>query len=177
LTIRAKTAKGFAVDYILIRQATIADLEAVNAIYNYYVLHSTCTYQTEPETMADRRAWFDRHGPKHPVVVAEVAGEVLGWGSLSPFQARAAYCHTVENSVYVRHDVHRQGIGSALLKNLVVRASEIGHHTIIGGIDEEQEASITLHAKHGFVQVAHLRQVGFKFGRWLDVFYMQRLLT
>jgi len=164
------------VDDILIRQATVADLEAINAIYNYFVLRSTCTYQTEPETPVDRRAWFDHHGPKHPVVVAEMAGEVLGWGSLSPFHARAAYGHTVENSVYVRYDAHQRGIGSALLKDLIVRAKEIGHRTIIGGVDGEQAASIALHAKHGFVQVGHLRQVGFKFGRWLDVFYMQLML-
>ena len=163
-------------DDLLIRQATAADLDAINAIYNYFVLHSTCTYQMEPETAVDRRAWFDHHGPEHPVVVAEMDGEILGWGSLSPFHSRAAYCHTVENSVYVRPDAHRQGIGSSLLKDLIVRAREIGHRTIIGGIDGEQAASIALHAKHGFIEVGHLRQVGFKFGRWLDVFYMQRML-
>ena len=163
-------------DEIVIRQAAAADLEAVNAIYNYFVLHSTCTYQMEPETAADRRAWFDRHGPQHPVLVAERAGEVLGWGSLSPFHARAGYRHTAENSVYVRHDAHRRGIGSALLKELILRARQIGHHTIIGGIDGEQAASIALHAKYGFVQVAHLREAGFKFGRWLDVIYMQLML-
>jgi phosphinothricin acetyltransferase len=76
----------------------------------------------------------------------------------------------------VRHDAHRRGIGSALLKDLIVRAKEIGHRTIIGGIDEEQAASIALHAKHGFIEVGHLQQVGFKFGRWLDVFYMQLML-
>jgi L-amino acid N-acyltransferase len=162
---------------IPIRPATVADLEAINAIYNHYVLHSTCTYQTEPETAADRRTWFDRHGPEHPVVVTEVAREILGWGSLSPFHARAAYCHTVENSVYVRHDAQRQGIGSALLKDLIARAGQIGHRTIIGGIDGEQAASIALHARHGFVQVGHLMQVGFKFGRWLDVFYLQLMLA
>lgn len=162
---------------ISIRRATVADLDSINAIYNHYVLHSTCTYQTEPETAADREAWFDRHGPEHPMVVAETAGEVLGWGSLSPFHARAAYCHTVENSVYVRHDAHRRGIGSALLVDLIARARQIGHHTIIGGIDGEQAASIALHAKYGFTRVAHLQQVGYKFGRWLDVIYMQLMLA
>lgn len=162
---------------IPIRPAMVADLEAINAIYNHFVLHSTCTYQTEPETPADRRKWFDRHGPEHPVIVTEIAGEILGWGSLSPFHARAAYRHTVENSVYVRHDAHRQGIGSALLGDLIVRAREIGHHAIIAGIDGEQSASVALHAKHGFVQVGHLSQVGFKFGRWLDVVYMQLMLV
>lgn len=155
----------------------MADLESINAIYNHYVLNSTCTYQTEPETAEDRLAWFNRHGPKHPVVVAEAGGAVLGWGSLSAFHARAAYCHTVEHSIYVRHDVHRQGIGSALLRNLIERAREIGHHTIVGIIDGQQTASIALNAKHGFVEVAHLRQVGFKFGQWLDVVYVQLMLT
>ncbi len=163
-------------DDLVIRQAAVNDLEAINAIYNYYVLHSTCTYQTEPETPLERRAWFDRHGPKHPVVVAEAAGEVVGWGSLSAFRSRAAYRHTVENSVYVRHDVFRQGIGSSLLKHLIVRAREIGHHTIIAAIDGDQAASIAFHAKHGFVEAGHLREVGFKFGRWLGVYHMQLML-
>lgn len=160
-----------------IRPATAADLDAIDAIYNHYVLHSTCTYQTEPETPEDRRAWFDRHGPQHPVVVAEARGEVVGWGSLSAYHARAAYCHTVENSVYVRHDALRRGIGNALLEWLIARAKTIGHHTIIAGIDTEQAASIAFHARHGFTEAGRLREVGFKFGRWLDVVYLQLLLV
>lgn len=163
-------------NHLIVRPATVADLDAINAIYNYYVLHSTCTYQTEPDTAADRRAWFDQHGPQHPVVVAEAAREVVGWGSLSAFRSRAAYQHTVENSVYMRHNVLRQGVGSRLLKHLIVRAREIGHHTIIAAIDHEQTASIAFHAKHGFVEAGHLREVGFKFGRWLGVDYMQLML-
>ena len=162
---------------LVIRQATVADLDTINAIYNHYVLHSTCTYQTEPETAAGRRAWFDRHGPEHPVVVADAAGEVVGWGSLSAFHARAAYRHTVENSVYVRHDLVRRGIGKTLLEHLIRQAKLIGHRTIIAGIDADQAASIAFHARHGFAEVGHLRQVGFKFGRWLDVIYMQLLLA
>lgn len=163
-------------DDTVIRQATAIDLEAINAIYNYYVLHSTCTYQTEPETPTDRQTWFDRHGPDHPVAVAEAAGKIVGWGSLSPFHARKAYCHTVENSIYVRHDAVRRGVGTDLLKHLVVRAKEVGHHTIIAVIDGDQAASIAFHAKNGFVEAGHVREVGFKFGRWLDVYYMQRML-
>lgn len=159
-----------------IRLATAHDLNAVNAIYNHYVLNSTTTYQTEPETLEDRRAWFEARGPAHPVTVAEAGGEILGWGSLSPFHPRAAYHRTVENSVYVRHDALRQGIGKALLADLIERATELGHHTIIAGIDTEQSGSIAIHAKFGFVEVAHLHEVGFKFGRWLDVVYMQRML-
>lgn len=162
---------------IAVRPATSADLEAINTIYNHYVLHSTCTYQTEPETSEDRRTWFDRHGPVHPVIVAEAGSAVLGWGSLSPFHARSAYVHTVEDSVYVRHDVQRQGIGRVLLENLIQRARDLGHHTIVGIIDAKQPPSIALHATRGFVEVGHLRQAGFKFGEWLDVIYMQLMLT
>lgn len=160
----------------MIRRATADDLEAITSIYNYYVLHSTCTYQTEPETLPDRRAWFDRHGPEHPVLIGQIDGDVLGWGSLSSFHSRCAYRHTVENSIYVRHDAQRRGIGSALLRQLIVRAREIGHHTVIAVVDREQDASIAFHTEHGFVQVGHLQQVGFKFGRWLDVCYMQLML-
>ena len=159
-----------------IRPATEADLAAVNAIYNHYVLHSTATYQEEPESLEARRAWFDRHGPAHPVTVAEVAGAVVGWASLSPFHPRSAYRRTVENSVYIHPVHHRRGIGRALLADLIARATAAGHHTIIAGIDAEQPASVALHAALGFVPVARLNQVGHKFGRWLDVIYMQLML-
>jgi L-amino acid N-acyltransferase len=168
---------------VRIRLATAGDLGAIDEIYNHYVMHSTCTYQIEPEAAADRRAWFESHGPGHPVIVAEAAGEVAeaagevaGWGALSPFRARAGYRHTVEDSVYVRHDLHRRGIGSLLLAELVACAGRLGYHAIIAGIDREQKASVALHQRHGFVQVGLLREVGFKFGRWLDVIYMERLL-
>jgi L-amino acid N-acyltransferase len=161
---------------LVIRQATVDDLEAIDAIYNDYVLRSTCTYQTEPDTPAGRQAWFDRHGQEHPIVVAEAAGEIVGWGSLSVFRPRAAYRHTVEDSVYVREDVLRQGIGSRLLAHLIAQARALGHHTIIAAIDSEQTASIAFHANHGFVEAGRLEQVGFKFGRWLGLCYMQLML-
>jgi phosphinothricin acetyltransferase len=102
---------------VILRLASEADLPAINAIYNYYVLHSTCTYQTEPETAADRLTWFRQHPPdKYPVLVAEEAGEVVGWGSLSKFRPRAAYAPTVEASIYIRHDRHRHGLGRLLLQ-------------------------------------------------------------
>jgi len=101
----------------------------------------------------------------------------VGWGALSPFHARSAYRFTVENSVYVDHAHHRRGLGSAILSDLIARARTIGHRTIIAGIDASQEASIAIHAKHGFVQVGHLAQVGYKFDRWLDVVYMQLMVS
>jgi len=161
----------------LIRVAREADLIAVNDIYNHYVLTSTCTYQEEPETIDDRRIWFQHHGAKHPIIVAELDEQVVGWGSLSPYHARSAYRYSTENSVYVRHDCHRRGIGTALLADLISRARALEHRAIIAGIDAEQTASAALHAKFGFDRVGCLKQVGLKFGRWLDVIYMQLLLT
>jgi phosphinothricin acetyltransferase len=159
-----------------LRPAAPGDLVAINGIYNHYVLHSTCTYQTVPSTLAEREDWFAQHGPEHPVIVAEQGAEVIGWASLSRFHPREAYRHTVEDSVYVRHDVQRKGVGAAMLAEVVRLAGEFGHHTVLGGISADQEASIALHAKLGFTKVSHLREVGFKFGRWLDVVWMQRML-
>ncbi len=160
-----------------IRPATEADLTVINDIYNHYVLHSTCTYQEEPETMDDRRQWFERHGGKHPIIVAVADGRVAGWGSLSPYHARSAYRFTVENSVYVHHEFHRHGIGSLLLEELIVRAQGFGHRAVIAGIDGQQTASVALHSKFHFEKVGHLKEVGFKFGHWLDVIYMELNLS
>ena len=161
---------------IQIRPATHADLEAINDIYNHYVPCSTCTYQEEPETMDSRRAWFASHGERHPITAAVLDGEILGWGSLSPFRERSAYRYTVENSVYVSHAHQRRGIGRALLVDLIGRARALGHHSIIAGIDAEQAGSIALHEALGFRDAAALREVGFKFGRWLHVRYLQLML-
>jgi phosphinothricin acetyltransferase len=145
----------------------------VNDIYNHYVRHSTCTYQEDPEPMASRLEWFARHGAAHPVTVVEAGGQIVGWGALSAYHARSAYRFTVENSVYVAPGFHRRGIGSAILGDLVGRAHTLGHHAIIASIDADQAASIGLHARFGFVEVGHLQEVGFKFGRWLGVVYME----
>jgi phosphinothricin acetyltransferase len=159
-----------------IRLAGSGDLASINGIYNYFVACSTCTYQEVPEPIDSRRAWYERHGPEHPVTVAELDGDVVGWGALSPFHPRSAYRFTVENSVYVHHHYHRRGIGDAILQDLIARARTIGHRTIIAAIDGSQEASIAIHAKHGFQSAGCLTGVGYKFERWLDVIYMQLIL-
>lgn len=159
-----------------LRDATVADLPRINDIYNYYVETSTCTYQEQPDTAETRRAWFEEHGPLHPVIVAEVAGVVEGWGALSPFRTRSAYRFTVENSVYVADAWRGQGIGRLLLVDLIARARGIGHHSIIAGVDADQRASLVLHERHGFTPVSRLVEVGYKFGRWLDVIQLQLLL-
>ncbi len=154
-----------------------ADLPAISAIYNYYVLNSTCTYQLEPETLDDRRQWFAAHrADRYPVVVAEVEGCVVGWGSLSKFHPRAGYAPTVEASVYIANGFHRQGLGRTILGHLIDRARSAGFHTIIGGASADQAASIALQERLGFSRVGFLTEVGQKFGRRLDVAYMQLLL-
>jgi L-amino acid N-acyltransferase len=173
---REEDTKIEALELRMIRLANSADLAAINEIYNYYVLNSTCTYQETLEPMEGRRGWFEKHGDRHPITVAEIDGRIVGWGSLSAYHARSAYRNTVENSVYVHHEFHRRGVGGAILGDLIARAKSIGHHAIIAGIDAEQGASVALHRKFGFEHVGHLKQVGFKFGRWLDVIYMELLL-
>jgi phosphinothricin acetyltransferase len=160
----------------IIRSATDRDLAAINDIYNHYVLNSTCTYQRDPETLDARERWFRAHGAAHPIVVSEFNRRVVGWGSLSPYHSRCAYRHTVENSVYVHHEFHRRGIGSMILADLIARAQAGDHHVIIAAIDGDQTGSVALHERFGFRKVGHFKEVGLKFGRWLDVIYLELIL-
>ena len=166
--------------------ATVADLDALRDIYNYYVERSTCTYMIEPETAAQRLAWFQSHGPAHPVTVTEHDGEVIGWASLSSWSSRCGYSRTAEASVYVKHGLDRKGLGRALLLDLIERAllldlieraKTLGDHVIIGGASADQTASLELQYALGFERVAHFKETGYKFGKWLDVIYTQLILT
>jgi phosphinothricin acetyltransferase len=159
-----------------LRPMTEGDLAAVNAIYNHYVLNSTCTYQLEPETDAARAAWFAARASGYPRLVVEDAGRVVGWAALTPYHARGGYARTTENAVYVDVAHHRRGIGALLLDALVTGARADGHHVIVARIDGDQAASIALHRRFGFLHAGHLREVGWKFGRWLDVVEMQLML-
>lgn len=152
------------------------DLGAINDIYNYYVLNSTCTYQVTPETPASRQTWFNDHDRSHPVIVALAGSEVIGWASLSRFNKREAYSRTAEDSVYVRHDMLLNGIGTLLLGEIISIARKLDYHTIIAGISADQPGSIRLHEKFGFVQAGRMKETGFKFGRWLDTTYYQLML-
>jgi phosphinothricin acetyltransferase len=159
-----------------IRLATQADAEDINDIQNHYVVRSTATFLTEPLTLEQRLAWLEGHSPAHPVIVAEAEGSVVGWGSLEVFRARPAYRHTAEFSIYVHHERHRGGIGRAILADLLARARALGHHALVGGCCSESTAIIALLEASGFSRVAHFREVGRKFDRWLDVVFLQRLL-
>lgn len=159
-----------------LRDAKGSDIVAINDIYNYYVLNSTCNAQTEPEPVEGRERWLMEHTGKYAVTVAESGGEVVGWGSLSKYHRRSAYWPTVEDSLYVRHDMLHKGIGKLILEELIKKAKENGFHSVMGVISSEQLASIHLHERFGFIEVGHLRQVELKFNRWLDVTFLQLML-
>jgi phosphinothricin acetyltransferase len=161
---------------VAIRLATERDLDDIRAIYDHYVATSTCTYQLSAETPHARATWFASHGPRHPVIVAEIDGAIVGWGSLSVHNPREGYARTVDDSLYVRHDFHRRGVGRAILADLIERARSLDHHVVVAGVDAEQTPSLALHASFGFREVGRFREVGFKFGRALDVVYLQKVL-
>jgi L-amino acid N-acyltransferase len=160
----------------VIRDAREADLVAIDRIYDHYVRTSTCTFQLEPAGLEAREVWFANHGERWPVVVAESGTSVVGWGCLSIYNVRAGYRFTAEDSVYVDESMHGRGIGKKLLRELLERGRAHGHHTILAGISAEQLPSVRLHESFGFVEVGRVREVGYKFGRWLDVVFMQNSL-
>ena len=163
-------------DDCLIRLAVEADARAINDIQNYYVAHSTATFMTEPVTLEERLGWLENRSPAHPVTVALLDGHTVGWGALDTFRNRPAYRHTTEFSVYVHHDWHRRGIGRAIVLDLIERARVLRHHALVGGCCSEATAVIALLESLAFRRVAHFPEVGHKFGRWLDVVFLQRLL-
>lgn len=160
-----------------IRAATVADAEAIAAIYNVEVQQSTVTFDIEPRSLEDQRRWIlDRSGA-HAAIVAESDGEVVGFASLSPYKERAAYATSVEDSVYVHRDHHGEGVGRALLAELLERSRAHGFHAVFARIVADHDASIGLHAALGFDVVGREREVGRKFGRWLDVVVMELVLA
>ena len=163
---------------ITIRPATEADLPGLLEIYNDAVLHTTATYDYEPRTLEQRRQWFEDHQRDNYAVFVAVdeTGRIAGWSALNPYHARPGYRFTTENSVYIAADRRGQGIGKQLLEPLIDAARSRGLHVIIAAIDAINEASIRLHTRFGFEQVGHFKQVGFKFGRWLDVVYMEKII-
>ena len=160
-----------------VRLAERRDAGAIRAIYNLEVTESTVTFDLVPRTLDEQVDWIDAHSGAHPAVVAaDDAGEVVGFGSLSPFKERPAYSPTVEDSVYVRRDRRGQGIGRLVLDQLLRRAVDHGFHSVMARIVGNHEASIALHVACAFELVGTEREVGRKFGRWLDVVEMQRML-
>ena len=158
-----------------IRDAVESDLPGLLAIYNDVIATSTAVYSYLPVTLEDRRQWWQtRIGQGYPVLVAVNESGVLGFSTFGDFRTWPGYRFTVEHSVHVRADCRGQGVGKELVKALFPRATALGKHVMIAGVDGANEASIRFHERLGFEKAALLREVGHKFDRWLDLVFLQR---
>ena len=163
---------------ISIRSATERDVPALLDIYNHVILHTTAVYSYQPHSLEARKEWYaSRVKAGYPVFVAEDSGRVVGFSSYGPFRVWPAYKYTIENSVYVAEDQRGKGIGKLLIQPLIDEARRHEYHAIIAGVDASNESSLRLHRSFGFEEVAHFRQVGYKFGRWLDLKFLELLLA
>ncbi len=162
---------------VTVRTATEQDLPAMLEIYNDVIANTTAVWHYEPHTLAMRQEWFaQRKQQGFPVFVAEEDGKILGFSTYGSFRPWPGYKNTVENSVYVAADSRGKGISKLLLPPLIEAAKQGGIHAVIAAIDAENEISIALHKKFGFVEVGHLKEVGWKFERWLDLKLMELIL-
>jgi phosphinothricin acetyltransferase len=161
---------------VFIRRAVLSDVPAITAIYNDAVLTTTATFDTEPKSVEERADWLSAHDDRHPVLVAVIGDDVVGWACLSKWSDRPAYDGTAETSFYVAAEHRGRGIGRRLKEAIIAESRRLGYHTLIARVAEGSEASRHLNERAGFVHVGTLREVGRKFGRWLDVDVMQLML-
>ncbi|WP_097256717.1 GNAT family N-acetyltransferase [Streptomyces sp. Ag109_G2-15] len=162
---------------VTVRPAHRGDAEAIRAIRNHAIEHSTALWTQTPQSPTEGAAWLATHLERGSAFVADVDGEVAGFAVYGPWRELDGYRHTVEDSVYVREGRHGLGIGSALLAALITAARDAGHHVVIAGIEAENTSSIRLHERFGFHHVGTVPEVGTKFGRWLDLTIMRLPLT
>jgi phosphinothricin acetyltransferase len=162
---------------IIIRNATVKDIPQILEIVNHAILHTTSNYLYEVQTIENQLQWFEeKKSKKFPILVADFNGDAIGFGTYGTFREKIGYQFTVEHSVYVAPEFVGKGIGKQLLLALIELAKVEGYHTMIGGIDAANSASIAFHKKFGFVENGVIKEVGFKFGKWLDLQFMQLIL-
>jgi len=162
---------------ITLRDALESDLPAILEIYNDIILTTTAIYSEEPHTLQMRLDWFnERKQAGFPVIVAEQNGVLVGFATYGKFRVWPCYRFTVEHSLYVHNDSRGQGISKILLQEIISLAKSAGMHAVIAGVDSENDISLQLHFKFGFTQVARFKEVGFKFGRWLDLIFLELML-
>lgn len=162
---------------MLVRDATTGDLPGILEIHNEAIANSTAIWDETLADLDERRRWLDdRRVNGFPVLVADVDGAVAGYASYGVWRAKSGYRYTVENSVYVHVDHHRRGIATALMTALIERARAGGIHVIVASVESSNTTSIALHERFGFRIVAQMPEVGRKFGRWLDMTYLQLTL-
>ena len=159
------------------REATEADLEGLAAIYNEVIASSTAVFSYLPVSVDERRRWWQaRTAQGYPVLVAHDEHGVAGFGTFGDFRPWPGYRFTVEHTLHVRADARGRGLGTQMLQALVQRARALGKHVMVAGVDAGNAASIRLHERCGFAQAGRLREVGYKFDRWLDLVFLQRAL-
>jgi L-amino acid N-acyltransferase len=162
---------------VQVEDAREGDLEGLVAIYNEVLAGSTAIFSHLPVTLEERTQWWRARARQgYPVLVARDARGVLGYASFGDFRSWPGYRFTVEHSVHVRADGRGRGIGTVLMTELIARAAALGKHVMIGGVDADNTASIRFHERLGFEQAGKLREVGYKFERWLDLVFLQRRL-
>ena len=161
----------------MIREATPKDLAAILEIYNEAILNTTAVYAYDFYTEETGKAWYEGKINKgYPFFVEEIDGKVVGFATYGSFRSKAAYQYTIEHSIYVHPDHRRRGIARMLMEKLLAAADKEGYATMVAGIDSENEGSIRLHEQLGFRNTGTIRRAGFKFGRWLDLVFYQRML-
>ncbi len=162
---------------ITIRHAQLPDLQSILDIVNHNILHTTANYSYEPQTLEMQRQWFlDKQSHGFPVIVAECENHVIGYGAYGTFREKIGYQFTVEHSVYVAQNHYGKGVGKLLMTELIRLARAQNLHVMIGAIDASNAESIAFHKKFGFTESGVIHQAGFKFGRWLDLLFMQLIL-
>lgn len=162
---------------LVVRSALPEDATQVSEIYNHYIKTSTITFEEEPVSAAEMGARIrETQSLSYPWLVATAANDVVGYAYAGKWKVRAAYKNSTEITVYVRAGEERSGVGSALYHHLLPALKASGVHAVIGGVALPNDASARLHEKFGFQKCAHFREVGFKFNRWIDVAYWQRIL-
>jgi len=159
-----------------IREATSNDLPGITRIYNDAILTTVATFDTEPKTDEEQRAWFAQHGPRYPVLVAVNGSGVIGWAALSAWSDRRAYEDTAEGSLYIDAAHRSQGLGRALAEAVIAAGRKAGLHTLISRIAEGNEASVRLCEAIGFTPAGVMHEAGYKFGKRLDVYLMEMVL-
>ncbi|WLH79946.1 GNAT family N-acetyltransferase [Pseudomonas sp. FP2335] len=162
----------------MIRDALESDLPAIRDIYNDAVLNTTAIWNEHPVDLANRQAWFNaRQAQRYPILVSVENGEVTGYASFGDWRPFEGFRYSVEHSVYVRNDQRGKGLGPLLMQALIARARSAGKHVMVAAIESGNQASIRLHERLGFVTTGQMPQVGIKFGRWLDLTFMQLALN
>ena len=162
---------------VTVRNAIDNDLPAMLEIYNEIILNTMAVWHEEPHTLEMREQWFSlKKEQGFPVLIAESQGVLIGFCTIAPFRPWSGFRFTVENSVYVRAESRGQGVAKLLLPPLIAAAKELNIHAMVAGIEASNATSIAVHEKFGFIEVAHFKEVGYKFGNWMDLKFLELIL-